>query len=218
MCLEPSELPGPLTLKCKHALGVGGGSTVTLVQADRKLLVDTAFDYEHVTGSRNQQHNAENLLFSLRLQGLSPQEIDAVFITHWHRDHFGNLDLFPKAQWLVSIPLHQRLKRKGLHGVKDGEEIAGGVKVLYTPGHTSDHVSVLVTCHLAGLKARIVIAGDAVISYSYFVLGKVWKNNADFYDPKVALESMHSCYVRHYYPWSRFLVWCFSATMAGKFP
>lgn len=48
LCLEPSELPGPLTLKCKHALGVGGGSTVILVQADRKLLVDTGFDYEHV--------------------------------------------------------------------------------------------------------------------------------------------------------------------------
>jgi len=58
---------------------------------------------------------------------------------------------------------------------------------VYTPGHTSDHASVMVACRVEGLQARILIAGEAVISHSYFVLGKVWRHNADFLSTEAAL-------------------------------
>jgi glyoxylase-like metal-dependent hydrolase (beta-lactamase superfamily II) len=188
--LEPFELPGPLTLRCKGALGVGGGSTVALVESDVRLLVDTGFDFEESNDEANRRQNAEKLAFALRLLGLSPEMVDAVFITHWHRDHFGNLDLFPRAKRLVSAPLWERLNRERFGAVKDGEEIAAGVRVVYTPGHTDHHASVLVASRLAGLKTRIAVAGDAVVSCSYFAQGKVWQHNADFYDRGVALESI----------------------------
>ena len=187
--LEPFELPGPVTLRCKGALGVGGGSTVTLVESDVRLLVDTGFDFEESYDEANQKQNAEKLAFALKLLGLSPEMVDAVFITHWHRDHFGNLDLFPRAKRLVSAPLWEKLNREEFYPVKDGEEIAAGVKVVYTPGHTDHHASLLVASRLAGLKTRVTVAGDAVVSYSYFAQGKVWQHNADFYDRRAALES-----------------------------
>jgi len=187
--LEPLELPGPVTLRCKGTLGVGGGSTVTLGESDMRLLVDTGFDFEESNDEANRKQNAEKLAFALQLLGLSPEMVDAVFITHWHRDHFGNLDLFPRAKRLVSAPLWERLNREGFHPVKDGEEIAAGVKVVYTPGHTDHHASVLVASRLAGLKTKIAVAGDAVVSYSYFAQGKVWQHNADFYNYRQALES-----------------------------
>jgi glyoxylase-like metal-dependent hydrolase (beta-lactamase superfamily II) len=187
--LEPFELPGPLTLRCKGALGVGGGSTVTLVESDRLILVDTGFDFEENDDQADRRRNSEALVFALRLCGLSPEMVDVVFITHWHRDHFGNLDLFPRAERLVSALLWEKLGREGFHPVKDGEEIATGVEVVYTPGHTDHHASLLVTSRLADLKARIAVAGDAVVSCSYFAQGKVWQHNADFYDRGAALES-----------------------------
>lgn len=191
--LDAGEYPGPTLLKLKRELGVGGGSTVTLVESDRRLLVDTGFDFEESDDQANRRRNAEALVFALQLCGLSPEMVDAIFITHWHRDHFGNLDLFPGVERLVSAPLWEGLNRRGFegfHAVKDSEEIASGVKVVYTPGHTDHHASVLVASRLAGLEARIAIAGDAVISSSYFAQEKVWQHNADFYDYRAALESI----------------------------
>lgn len=193
LTLDVDEWAGPTLLKVKRELGVGGGSTVTLVESDRLILVDTGFDFEENDDVTNRSYNFEVLMFALRLYGLSPEMVDAVFVTHWHRDHFGNLDLFPQAERLISVPLWERLKREGHDGfsyVKDGEEIATGVRVVYTPGHTDHHASLLVTSRLAGLKARIALAGDAIVSSSYFFQGKIWKQNADFYDYRAALESV----------------------------
>ncbi|SFM99736.1 MBL fold metallo-hydrolase [Thermodesulforhabdus norvegica] len=187
--LEPHERPGPTLFGLKGELGIGGGSTVTLVESDRVVLVDTGFDFEECGDETNRKRNAEILEFALRSSGVAPETVDAVFITHWHRDHFGNLSLFPRAEHLVSVPLWEKLGRPGFRPVKDGEEIADGVKVIYTPGHTDHHASVLVAGRLAGLRARIAVAGDAVISYSYFAQGKIWRHNADFYDHRQALES-----------------------------
>ena len=49
--------------------------------------------------------------------------------THAHQDHCGNNYLFSRAELLHP---------------KDGEIIAPGVKVIETPGHTFDSISVIV--------------------------------------------------------------------------
>ena len=39
---------------------------------------------------------------ALALCGVRPKDVDTVFITHAHFDHFGNVEAFPKARFLVS--------------------------------------------------------------------------------------------------------------------
>jgi len=38
ICLEPTDVPGLITYQCKYSLGIGGGSTVTLIKSDRNIL------------------------------------------------------------------------------------------------------------------------------------------------------------------------------------
>jgi glyoxylase-like metal-dependent hydrolase (beta-lactamase superfamily II) len=188
--LQPTETPGPLTLQCKTALGIGGGSTVTLVSGSRRLLVDTGFDFEEDTSPENRAHNARALLCALQLASLSPEDVNVVFITHWHRDHVGNLWLFPRAQWLVSQPLHARLNDGRFSAVADGEELMPGVHVMLSPGHTPDHASLVVMSTIAGLAARIAVAGDAVLSHSTFAFGRLSLSGERHSDRALALESM----------------------------
>lgn len=38
----------------------------------------------------------------LKLCGLHPRDIDSIFVTHAHFDHFGNIDAFPKAHFYIA--------------------------------------------------------------------------------------------------------------------
>ncbi len=187
---DASEMPSTFNLQLKSDLGIGGGSTVTFIKADQKFLVDTGYDYEWTNTRTNDKRNILNLTRALQIHRISPGDIDVVFITHWHRDHFGNLGIFKKARYMASKSLVNRFGLEQFVGVDDQEEIADGVKVMFTPGHTADQASILVDTTFRGVKARVAIAGDAVISHSYFQLGRIWKSNADFYSTEVARESM----------------------------
>ena len=189
LCCEVSELPG-FSQQIKNELGVGGGSTVTLVNGTATLLIDTGFDYESVNNRTNNTMNARGMIMALRLIGVKPDDIDAVFITHWHRDHFGNLPVFEKAEHLASSGLVERFGLKGFRSITEGENILPGVQMLLTPGHTVDHASITVDSAVAGLKARIGVAGDAIVSHSYLQAGRIWQYNADFYSAEDASRSI----------------------------
>ena len=85
------------------------------------------------------------------LAGLNvkPEEVDLLVNTHSHPDHCGNNHLFSAARVLAP---------------KDGETISPGVRVMATPGHSMDSISVVVE---AGLT--IVIAGDALPTLGNFL-------------------------------------------------
>ena len=144
ICFEPSEITSNLTYQIKTEMGIGGGSSVTLIGRDRKILVDTGFDFEWMDTPENNIGNADNLSMALKSSSISPDEIDMVFITHWHRDHFGNLEIFKKATKLASKSTVEKFYLTAFKGVSDGEEIVEGVRVIFTPGHTIDHASIIV--------------------------------------------------------------------------
>ncbi|NQE06725.1 hypothetical protein C5S32_12715 [ANME-1 cluster archaeon GoMg1] len=89
-------------------------------------------------------------------------------------------------------------------GVSDDESIAEGVNVLATPGHTEHHASVVLQAErlvykgsfelrgrISGIGSpRIVVAGDAIVSYAYFIQNKVWDYNSDFFSAEKARESI----------------------------
>jgi glyoxylase-like metal-dependent hydrolase (beta-lactamase superfamily II) len=111
---------------------------------------------------------------ALKEVGLSPDDIDTVVMTHLHFDHSGGTTrrtasggvepvfrkarhVIQKREWEDATHPHERnrasylqenvgpLGEAGLLQLVDGEtEIAPGVRVVPTPGHTAGHQSVLI--------------------------------------------------------------------------
>jgi glyoxylase-like metal-dependent hydrolase (beta-lactamase superfamily II) len=110
---------------------------------------------------------------ALREVGLAPEAIDVVIMSHLHFDHSGGTTrrgvggglepVFPRArhivqarEWEDATHPHERnrasylaenilpLKDSGVLQIVDGEtQVAPGVRVIPTPGHTAGHQSVL---------------------------------------------------------------------------
>ncbi len=146
-------------------------SSVTLIKTERGwIIVDTG-----------QVGDEEEILKALADLGLEKSDIDIIVNTHSHPDHCANNRLFSRAKTVYP---------------KDGELIAPGVRVLATPGHSPDSISVLVDAAIhppggdgtAPATRIVVIAGDALPT-----LGNFQKRvpPAVHYDRALAVASMN---------------------------
>jgi glyoxylase-like metal-dependent hydrolase (beta-lactamase superfamily II) len=118
--------------------------------------------------------------------GIKPEDVDTVFLTHAHRDHYGwNLTnegnpFFPNARYMLSrtdweafqhpampAPLRWGLEhfvsplsgRGMLDLVPDKHQLFPEIRMLPTPGHTPGHMSLLID---AGGQ-QVLIGGDAFV-------------------------------------------------------
>jgi glyoxylase-like metal-dependent hydrolase (beta-lactamase superfamily II) len=157
----------PWRLPVNAVLIRGGGTTV---------LVDTGLGPEPRTfmpgaGARH--------LDELGRVGASPAEVDLVVHTHLRVDHVGWDGAFPNARYVVPTndwsyfmseeSLRQRphlgdrvepLDDAGLVVLVDGElEVASGIRLVPTPGHTPGHASVF----LESEGSELVVLGDVVV-------------------------------------------------------
>ncbi|OPY25349.1 MAG: Hydroxyacylglutathione hydrolase [Methanocella sp. PtaU1.Bin125] len=187
----------------KNLAGIGGGSTVTYIESDARILVDTGFEFDSEMTDENVKLNRKLLTRDLKAIGLKPSDIDILFITHWHIDHFGNFKLFKDSTIMTSEAAVGKVKVR-VAGVRDGERIADGVTAVHTPGHTADHASLVFrTDRLrqsvkAGAAGRIVgigevtvaAAGDAILTPSFYMGEQVWTQNRDFAGADVAKASV----------------------------
>ena len=128
---------------------------------------------------------------ALREVGVEPESIDTVVMTHLHFDHSGGttrktasgsvVPVFPRAkhvvqrlEWEDATHPQERnrasylgenigpLADAGLLQIVDGEtELAPGVRVVPTPGHTRGHQSVLIGAADAGAEKALFL-GDVV--------------------------------------------------------
>jgi glyoxylase-like metal-dependent hydrolase (beta-lactamase superfamily II) len=188
--VDPGNAVSPLFIRLKQQLGIGGGSTVTLLRGpEGLLLVDTGYDNEDDPSPANDEANWRRLQARLGEAGVDPAEIAKVFLTHLHRDHAGNLERFPGARWYCP-----RLALDGYRGsggerfipLDEGDRLTRDVVLLVTPGHTRGHGSLL---WCAG-GVRIAVAGDAILNLAWLQSGHIWRFNGDFYDEAAARESM----------------------------
>jgi len=121
-------------------------STSTLIKADGHLIV--------VDTSTAKMRPA--IKASFKQIGVFMKDIDMVILTHMHSDHTANVDMYPNAVVYVhsgscDIP-------SGYNIVSDDMEIAKDVRLVHTPGHTLDSMSVFVCDD----DMKYVIAGDAI--------------------------------------------------------
>jgi len=144
-------------------------STSTLINGPVVVLVDTS----------SRQYRGR-LMDGLDRLHVRPDEVDVVVSTHLHPDHVGNHDLFPRARKLAR---REERPGDGYEVITADIELAPGIALLHTPGHTRGSMSVIVD---AG-GARYVIAGDALPTRDNH---DRWVPPGVNYDPAVALDSM----------------------------
>ena len=114
-----------------------------------------------------------------RRAGLKPRDINAVFVTHEHGDHFAGVAHFPDAKWLAAPAVAGILNKSAKLSRRfenAGECLFDAVGVMAAPGHTASHHSLRFDCD--GLS--VVIAGDAVATRDFFRERRGYFNAVDF--------------------------------------
>ncbi len=118
---------------------------------------------------------------SFKQIGVFIKDVDIVVLTHTHHDHIENLDMFPKAKVYVHSGADTKIPG-AIEVDKDVFELCEGVKLVHTPGHCPEEMSVFVDA-----DRHYVIAGDAVPLEDNFTKNIPPRLNTD---EKLALESI----------------------------
>jgi len=126
--------------------------------------------------------------------GLTPDAVTHLVITHTHIDHAGGLGSFPnavhviqKAERDLATPVYRRFSwpdNVEWHVIEGDADLAQGVKLLFTPGHTPGHMSALVELPETG---KILIAIDAI----YLPLSLEKDNFKASWNAEIARDSGH---------------------------
>ncbi len=162
---------GPLDDRHRMSLGL---NSLLLRSAGRLVLIETGVGDKPDGYRRQSTAASEgNLLSDLQALGVRPEEVDVVINTHLHADHCGwNTRLvdgklvptFPNAEYLIAcgewetaVHPNERtratyltenllpVQESGRLRLIDGEtRVTDEITLVPTPGHTEDHVSVVI--------------------------------------------------------------------------
>jgi N-acyl homoserine lactone hydrolase len=147
---------------------------------ERLVLFDTGIAEGHGEAERTYAPIVRRpLAEALDAAGVSLKDVDAVANCHFHLDHCGGNPLFPGRAIFAQAREHQAAAEGGLDytlpslfdfagsalELHEGEaDIASGLRIIPTPGHTPGHQSLLVETR----EGRILLAGQAVNTASDF--------------------------------------------------
>jgi len=147
--------------------------TITLITGPRNIIVDTGLPQDK-----------ELILAGLEAEKLNPENINWVVCTHGHSDHIGNNNLFPDAQFVVGFDC-SRGDLYTWHDFASGLplEIDHNIKIIPTPGHTGQDVSLLLTRN----NALWAIVGDLFESRADLEDESLWREQSLF--PKIQQQS-----------------------------
>lgn len=176
--------PGPLTLQGTNTYIVGTG--------ERRILIDT--------GNPDVPEYIENLQSALKKYRCSIQEI---VLTHWHIDHVGGInDIYNHVLEKKPVPF-SKFVRPGYNEVifnaedsikysyiDDGNIFktdGATLQTVYTPGHTSDHMSL----HLK--EENALFSADCILGEGTAVF-------EDLFDYMKSLEKLQALKIGRIYP------------------
>lgn len=100
--------------------------------------------------------NRKKLLNALKKEKLKTTDIDYVFLSHCHIDHILLASLFEKATFVTFDT--NLLYNNDLMLEFDKNILGKDIEILETPGHVSEHLSLLVSTP----KGKIALAGDCL--------------------------------------------------------
>lgn len=183
--------------------------------AGTRILVDTGTVRAEELVAAQERHGDEpcatvtepqhDLVAQLAELGVTPEDIDVVVQTHLHFDHIGQNEAFKNATFIVNlreIPLalcpppyeayyyeefgyHVRNVLGQIRPVHGDYQVAPGIRMVHTGGHSAGHSAVFVETD-AGTAA---IAGDAVYNYRNLEYG--WPQGP-LVDVDAALQSIQT--------------------------
>lgn len=144
-----------------------------------QIIVDTSYDPATVPACifhPQPRKPEEEVPAVLKRNGVDPEKIKTVIITHLHHDHTGNMKLFKNAQFIVQetellestypvctqavgvahkdwIDLVPRFKL-----INGDLNLREGIDLIFAPGHTPGHQAVMVNTS----KGRAMLMGDSL--------------------------------------------------------
>lgn len=118
---------------------LASASTVLIEDSGKKIIVDPGI-------------NRQLLLDKLRQEGLKIDDIDIVFMTHYHPDHVFLSSLFDQAVIYDGNTMYKNDEEKEFEGKLPGTTI----DILFTPGHAHEHASLILNTD----KGVVVVAAD----------------------------------------------------------
>jgi hydroxyacylglutathione hydrolase len=105
---------------------------------------------------------AEPILSFIQEQELS---VDAMFLTHTHRDHIACLDKLRAGAGNPSVYVHELESLSGCDSIAEGFEYTCGqlcLKALHTHGHALGGITYVIE----GLERSVAVVGDAIFAGS----------------------------------------------------
>jgi 4-pyridoxolactonase len=141
--------------------------SVLIEHSDGLFMFDSGYDLEtveeHLPFELPEQSEEQTIPAQLELCGFDPADVDAVINSHLHFDHCGGQRHLPDAMtWVHKEELRHALVPESFASLGysdkvfhrpdstyrwlEGEEVdfAAGIRLLYTPGHTVGHYSLVI--------------------------------------------------------------------------
>ncbi len=114
-------------------------TSVLVIDKDVKIVVDPGI-------------NRQALATGLQKEGLKPEDIKYVLITHYHPDHAFGAAWFPQAELMD----YKYKYKSDLVEQHDGFVPDTELAIMHTPGHAPEHCSLAVPTE----QGMVIVAGD----------------------------------------------------------
>lgn len=196
---------GRVTLPDWHPLAATDGFAIirgfAIGHPDGVFLFDTGVADDHELLNEMYQPTVVPIVNAVNDAGFDERDIVGIVNSHLHFDHCGQNRFLPGVPVFAqrpemeaveipryTIPEWARIDDDRRRLLDGDEEIAAGIHVLSTPGHTPGHQSVMID---DGADGRTLLVGQACYTCAQFSAGEVLDNNVhdDSWMP-TALESL----------------------------